>query len=87
MEGKKMTIAEQYFGKLLGVYAPKTIEEVKEKFHGKTEGYVMPRTTFEDGSFIETYGGEITFVSGVGGAEDLTEDETCDAWFEGFNDH
>ena len=79
-----MKIAEQYFGKLLGVYAPKTIEDVSKKFDGKWTGSMCPRCTFNDGSFIETVGNEVVFVSDVGGSEDVDNYDHAAAYFAGF---
>ncbi len=58
-------IAHEYFWDLLGNYCPDYIEEIFDKF-GKEliDRPLLPRYIFNDGSYIEVYGGEIANVNG-----------------------
>lgn len=59
-----MTIAEKEFNGYLGMYIPDRINNITEKFECVKEGNILPKYTFKDGSFIETYGGELISING-----------------------
>lgn len=59
-----MTIAEKEFEGYLGLYIPDRIEKVTSEHKCVREGKILPKYTFEDGSFIETYGNELISING-----------------------
>ena len=59
-----MTIAEKEFEGYLGMYIPDRIKKVTEKYKCVSEGKILPRYTFEDGSYIEAYGNELVSING-----------------------
>lgn len=64
-----MNYAEKMFGNDLGKYLPDKIERTFQEYGLKIEGHVLPKYTFKDGSYIETYGGEIITVNGYDGED------------------
>lgn len=59
-----MTIAEKEFTGYLGFFIPDRIKNVTEKYECVKEGNILPKYTFKDGSYIETYGGELISING-----------------------
>lgn len=72
-------IADIFKGKI-GVYAPDLIESVKEH-EVEIRNSLCTKITYDDGSWVETYGNEIVDYSGSSDDKQL---DPADAYFEGF---
>lgn len=68
------------FKGMIGVYAPDTIQRVKEH-EVKRIGTLIVKILYDDESWVETCGGEIVDYSGSEGDVQM---DPADAYFEGF---
>ena len=69
------------FKGMIGVYAPNALESVKDHVV-KTIGGLTPKTIFDDGSWVITYGGEIVDYST---RRDEKQPEPEEAYFMGMS--
>ena len=72
-------VADIFKGKI-GVYAPNTIKKVR-KHEKEVKGTVIKKIIYDDGSWVETCGGEIVDYSG---SKEDKQMDPADAYFEGF---
>ena len=73
-------VADVFKG-MIGVYAPDTIDRVREH-EVKRIGSLIVKIIYDDGSWVETCGGEIVDYSG---SENDKKMDPADAYFAGFN--